>query len=156
MFTEYERPVFEQSRILLFLSGIFLFCPTKFFRLSDSGPATSQKISRRLIGSSSFLQITRKTTVPPVVAATSIKRAPPLSGQLYVPPNEFACKCMERLYCLLVSDFLPLCQLFVIPCAFIIISSPEPLGSQGELIVYPLSRRPSSVRPSTIFKDLLL
>ena len=30
-----------------------------------------------------------------------------------------------------------------------IISSPEPLGSQGELIVYPLSRRPSSsVRPS--------
>ena len=25
----------------------------------------------------------------------------------------------------------------------IIISSPEPLGSQGELIVYPLSRRPS-------------
>ena len=43
------------------------------------------------------------------------------------------------------------------------ISSPEPLGSQGELIVYPSSRRPSSsvrpssvVRPSTIFKDLLL
>ena len=32
-----------------------------------------------------------------------------------------------------------------------IISSPEPLGSQGELIVYPSSRRPSvrrsSVRP---------
>ena len=28
---------------------------------------------------------------------------------------------MERLYCLLVSDFLLLCQLFVIPCAFIII-----------------------------------
>ena len=26
-----------------------------------------------------------------------------------------------------------------------IISSPEPLGSQGELIVYPSSRRPSSV-----------
>ena len=25
----------------------------------------------------------------------------------------------------------------------IIISSPEPLGSQGEFIVYPLSRRPS-------------
>ena len=28
---------------------------------------------------------------------------------------------MERLYCLLVTDFLLLCQLFVIPCAFIII-----------------------------------
>ena len=27
------------------------------------------------------------------------------------------------------------------------ISSPEPLGSQGELIVYPSSRRPSVVRP---------
>ena len=31
-----------------------------------------------------------------------------------------------------------------------------PLDSQGELIVYPSSRRPSvGVRPSTIFKDLL-
>ena len=30
--------------------------------------------------------------------------------------------------------------------------SPEPLGSQGELIVYPSSRRPSaSVRPSTFY-----
>ena len=29
--------------------------------------------------------------------------------------------CMERLYCLLVTDFLLLSQLFVIPCAFIII-----------------------------------
>ena len=28
---------------------------------------------------------------------------------------------MERLFCLLVSDFLLLSQLFVIPCAFIII-----------------------------------
>ena len=37
-----------------------------------------------------------------------------------------------------------------------IISSPEPLGSQGELIVY-LSSRSTSVRrrPSTISKDLL-
>ena len=37
-----------------------------------------------------------------------------------------------------------------------IISSPEPLGSQGELIVYPSSRRPSSsVRPpfSKIFSS---
>ena len=35
------------------------------------------------------------------------------------------------------------------------ISSPEPLGSQGELIVYPSSRRPSSVRPpfSKIFSS---
>ena len=44
-----------------------------------------------------------------------------------------------------------------------IFSSPEPLGSQGELIVYPSSRRPSvrrpSVRPSVVvnnFKHLLL
>ena len=29
-----------------------------------------------------------------------------------------------------------------------IFSSPEPVGSQGELLVYPLSRRPSSIRPS--------
>ena len=40
-----------------------------------------------------------------------------------------------------------------------IISSPEPLGSQGEFIVYPSSRRPS-VRPSSVvvnnFKHLLL
>ena len=28
VFTENERSVIEQSRILLFLSGIFLFCPT--------------------------------------------------------------------------------------------------------------------------------
>ena len=34
-------------------------------------------------------------------------------------------------------------------------SSPEPLGSQGGLIVYPSSRRPSSVRPpfSKIFSE---
>ena len=31
-------------------------------------------------------------TVPPVVVATSIKRAPPVCGQLHVPPNDFACK----------------------------------------------------------------
>ena len=41
-----------------------------------------------------------------------------------------------------------------------IFSSPEPLGSQGELIVYPSSRRPSVgvQRPSsfTMLKDLLL
>ena len=44
-----------------------------------------------------------------------------------------------------------------------VISSPEPLGSQGELIVYPWSgvRRPSVVRPSvrpssTMLKHLLL
>ena len=36
----------------------------------------------------------------------------------------------------------------------IIISSPEPLGSQDELIVYPLRRRPSSVVNN--FKHLLL
>ena len=43
----------------------------------------------------------------------------------------------------------------------IFFSSPEPLGSQGELIVYPSSRRPSVRRPSasasssTLLKDLL-
>ena len=46
-------------------------------------------------------------------------------------------------------------------CDVLLFSSPEPLGSQGELIVYPSSRRPSVVRPSvvrpsTIFKDFLL
>ena len=30
------------------------------------------------------------------------------------------------------------------------VTSPEPLGSQGELIVYPLSRRPSVVRLSSV------
>ena len=36
-----------------------------------------------------------------------------------------------------------------------LVSSPEPFGSQGELIVYPLSRRPSVVRPpfSKIFSS---
>ena len=39
----------------------------------------------------------------------------------------------------------------------LIISSPEPLGSQGELIVYQWIRRPSVVRPSsTMLKHLLL
>ena len=33
---------------------------------------------------------------------------------------------------------------------FDIFSSPEPLGSQGELIVYPSSRRPSSVRRPSV------
>ena len=39
----------------------------------------------------------------------------------------------------------------------LIISSPEPLGLQDELIVYPTSRRPSvrCLSASTIFKDLL-
>ena len=45
-------------------------------------------------------------------------------------------------------------------CRLRIISSPEPLGLQGELIVYPSSRRPSvrRRRPSsfTMLKDLLL
>ena len=44
-----KRPVFKQSRTLqIFLSSIFLFCPTKIFRLSDSCPATTKKISQRL------------------------------------------------------------------------------------------------------------
>ena len=47
--TEYKRPVFEQSRTLLYLSDIFLFCLTKIFRLSNTCPATPQKILRRLL-----------------------------------------------------------------------------------------------------------
>ena len=31
-------------------------------------------------------------------------------------------------------------------CVVVVFSSPEPLGSQGELIVYPSSRRPSVLR----------
>ena len=44
------------------------------------------------------------------------------------------------------------------PVCAVIISSPEPLGSQGELIVYPSSRRPSVRRPSVVnyFKHLVL
>ena len=44
-------------------------------------------------------------------------------------------------------------------CLLPLFSSPEPLGSQGELIVYPSSRRQSvRRRPSsfTMLKDLLL
>ena len=38
-----------------------------------------------------------------------------------------------------------------LPCTFLFISSPEPSGSQGELIVYPCSAvRPSVVRPSSV------
>ena len=48
-------------------------------------------------------------------------------------------------------------RIFCCTCLF---SSPEPLGSQGELIGYPSSRRPSIVRPSVVvvnnFKHLLL
>ena len=33
------------------------------------------------------------STVKPAVAATSIKRDPPLSGHLRAPPNDFECKC---------------------------------------------------------------
>ena len=32
-------------------------------------------------------------TVKPAVAATSIKRDPPLSGHFRAPPNDFECKC---------------------------------------------------------------
>ena len=35
----------------------------------------------------------------------------------------------------------------------VFISSSEPFGSQGELIVYPLSRHPSVVRQSTISSE---
>ena len=57
-----ERPVFKQStRVLLFLSGSFLFCQTKFFSLLGSYPATSQKISKRLKALISF-EVTAKLT----------------------------------------------------------------------------------------------
>ena len=43
---------------------------------------------------------------------------------------------------------------------YIVFSSPEPLGSQGELIVYPSNRRPSVFSPSVLvvnnFKQLFL
>ena len=48
-------------------------------------------------------------------------------------------------------------QCFLAKGMFLIfISSPEPLGSQGELIVYPSSRRPASVVFVNNFKHLLL
>ena len=44
-----KRQVFKQSRTLwIFLSSIFLFCPKKYFRLSDSCLVTTKKISQRL------------------------------------------------------------------------------------------------------------
>ena len=56
------------------------------------------------------------------------------------------------------SDFL--CKQANRKTSELIFSSPEPYGSQGELIVYPSSRRPSVCRrrPSsfTMLKDLLL
>ena len=55
----------------------------------------------------------------------------------------------------------PIIDLFFFSHKNGIFSSPEPLGLQGELIVYPSSRRPSVVRPSVVvvvnnFKRLLL
>ena len=38
-----------------FLSGNFFFCPAKFFRLSDSCPATLPRVSRRLQSSAKSL-----------------------------------------------------------------------------------------------------
>ena len=56
--------------------------------------------------------------------------------------------------CVFQHDQIIWIALLFIP---LIISSPEPLGSQDELIVYPTSRRPSvcCLWASTIFKDLL-
>ena len=41
--------------------------------------------------------------------------------QIVANRDNLRAKAMERLYCLLVTDFLLLSQLFVIPCAFFII-----------------------------------
>ena len=92
-------------------------------------------------------------------------------------PKGFICPCTGVKYhniqtCLLVyaADSGECLQdhwssgLCSVPCTLVcFVSSPEPSGSQGELIVYPCSVvRPSSVRrpsvrpSSTIFKDLLL
>ena len=55
------------------------------------------------------------------------------------------CKnCVGHLY-ITMGTKLP--SVLAIPTKCIIFSSPEPLGSQGELIVYQLSRRPSVVCP---------
>ena len=49
MFTEYEKTSIQTKQNPVdILSGIFLFCLTKIFRLSDSCPATTKKISQRL------------------------------------------------------------------------------------------------------------
>ena len=61
----------------------------------------------------------------------------------------------ERMFlCFFMFSYLTLfllhkCNTFSdITTVIVIFSSPEPLGLQGELIVYPSSRRPSVVRPS--------
>ena len=48
-----------------------------------------------------------------------------VSGHVYAlfkPRCHICTSNMERLYCLLVTDFMLLCELFAISCAFIIIS----------------------------------
>ena len=82
-----------------------------------------------------------------------------------LPSANFGVKClakMSKLSLVLARKFLPnFGKKIIIHIHFLLIqflqsnssfvSSPEPLGSQGELIVYPSSRRPSSVvrRPSS-------
>ena len=48
VFTEFEKICIQIRKNLICLSGIFHFCRTKNFRLSDSCPATPQKFSQRL------------------------------------------------------------------------------------------------------------
>ena len=40
-----------------------------------------------------FNETIKTSTVKPAVAATSIKRDPPISGHFRAPPNDFECKC---------------------------------------------------------------
>ena len=92
--------------------------------------------------------VVRPSVCPPCSKIFFSKTARPIKAKFYVePPWESGTKVCINGH---ISYNI----------ATLIFSSPEPLGSRGELIVYQSSRRPSvrrpSVRLSTIFKDLLL
>ena len=84
-----------------------------------------------LIGSSSFLQVTR--TYMNAWTSSNFNRIPPPTPELSALARLKNCCEHSSAY---IFDWI-----------FFIFSSPEPLGSQGELIEYPWIRRPS-VRPS--------
>ena len=48
---------------------------------------------RALASGLSYVQVDKHGTVKPAVAATSIKRDPPISGHFRAPPKDFECKC---------------------------------------------------------------
>ena len=57
---------------------------------------------------------------------------------------------LNKHFCKFFFKISPMRQKKLSISSFPIISSPEPNGSQGELIVYASSRRPSSVCPSVV------